>query len=84
MVFPRSSVRSGQGKSGTLARTRSAEMTVFTSDMRRLDSLAARPAVKLKFTGTLPAHSTARLAMVAPAPGGSTMPTRFSGTVRFR
>ena len=43
-------------------------------------SLAARPALKLRFTGILPASSTPRLAMVAPRPGGRTMPIRFSGT----
>ena len=77
----RSSVRSGQGKLGTLGRIASAEITVFTPPSRRLVSRAARPAVKFRFTGTFPAQSTARLAMNAPAPVGSTIPTRCSGTV---
>ena len=37
-------------------------------------STAALPAVKFKFTGTLPAQAMARLAMCAPAPGGSSGP----------
>jgi len=58
----------------------SAEMTVRTPLAARLASAAARPEVKLRFTGILPAQTTARLAMKAPAPGGSTIPTRSSAT----
>src|SRR5208283_6022149 len=58
-----------------------ADRTVRAPERVMLDSAEARPTVKLKFTGTLPAHTAARFAIVAPAPGGRTMPTRFSGTV---
>ena len=47
------------------------------------DSFAARPAVKFRFTGTLSASTSPRFATVAPRPGGSTTPTRFSGTLTF-
>jgi hypothetical protein len=74
-------VRSGQGKFGTFAFNASAEITVAMPPKRKLVSRADRPAVKFRLTGILPAQVTARFAMNAPAPGGSTIPTRFSGTV---
>ena len=80
----RSTVRGGQGKLGSFARTASAVITVAMPPILRLCSSAARPAVKLRFTGTLPAAMIARLAMNGPTPGGSTTPTRASGTVARR
>ena len=80
----RSRVSSVQWKVGQLGAQRRPVMIVRIPPCRRLDSAAVRPTVKLRFTGTLPAHETARFAMTAPAPGGSTMPTRFSLTVARR
>ena len=77
----RSSVRSGNGKLGIFARIASALITVTIPPSLRLASTPAREVVKFKFTGILPADSTARLAMNAPAPGGKTIPTRFSWIV---
>jgi len=54
---------------------------VRAPDALMLDSAEILPAVKFRFTGTFPAHTTARFAIAAPAPGGRTMPTRRSGTV---
>ena len=83
-----SRVSSVQGKSGkrspTFARKASAVSIVRTPARRRLDSAAARPAVKLRLTGTLSAKAQARLATAAPMPAGSTMPTRRSGSSRRR
>ena len=63
-------------------RIASADRTVRTPETRDARLGGGRcPTVKLKFTGTLPAHTTARFAIAAPAPGGRTMPTRLSGTV---
>ena len=75
----RSSVFSGQGKFTTFFCTASAVSTVVISPRRRLASIAARPEVKLMFTGILPASSTARFATQHPPLGGRTMPTRRSG-----
>lgn len=79
----RSSERSGQGKSGSRGRMASAVSTVRMPASSMLARAAALPAVKLRLTGTFPAHATARLAIAAPAPGGRTMPTRRSATVRL-
>ena len=78
----RSNVFSGQGKSFTLSRTALAVMTVSISPSRRLDLIAAGPAVKFRLTGVLPAHRIAKFAILPPAPGGSTTPMRCSGIVR--
>ena len=39
-------------------------------------SMAALPAVKLRFTGIRPANTTAKLAIMPPLPGGNTIPMR--------
>ncbi len=80
----RSSFRSVRGKcSFTFSSITLAVITAFRPACRTADSAAARPEVKLRFTGVLPASTQARLAIAPPAPGGSRIPTRPSGTSRF-
>ena len=48
------------------------------------DSIESRALVKFRFTGILPAKTTARFATTPPLPGGRTIPTRRSGHARLR
>ena len=57
-----------------------AVITVLSPACRTADSAAGRPEVKFRFTGVFPANTQPRLAIVPPAPGGSKIPTRGSGT----
>jgi hypothetical protein len=66
----------GQGKEGTLRTKGSAVMKRSTPAWRMHERTASWPAVKLRLTGTLPAKTTARLAMRPALPGGRTMATR--------
>ena len=69
---------SGQGKSFSRLMNAPALIATFTSAWRQHDSIAARPAVKFRPTGTLSARATARLATTAPLLAGKTIATRRS------
>jgi hypothetical protein len=68
--------RSGHGKSVSFLITGPAVTQSVIPPFLMLDSIAARPAVKLRFTGMRSARITARFATRPAFPGGSTMLTR--------
>ena len=74
----------GHGNEETFLTNGSAVMNRSTSAWRMLDLIASWPAEKFRFTGVLPAKTTARFAMSPAFPGGRTIATRdFSVSVRM-
>ena len=70
--------RSGHGKSFTRSMNCVAEMATRRLARLQHDSLAARPMVKLRSTGILPASVTARFATTDPLLAGKTIAIRSS------
>ena len=70
----------GQGKSFSRSRAAAALRTTRTLAIFIHAAAALPPAAKFTFTLLLPASATARLAIHPPAPGGSTIPMRASGS----
>ena len=71
--------RSGHGKSLTRSMNGVAEIATRSSARLQQDSLAARPIVKFRSTGTLFASITAKLATIDPLLAGKTSAIRSSG-----